>query len=295
MSRSVLVGVDSHNTAAVASTADHLGRLLGLKVALVHAIQDVGAYPYGNSAERERRRFRAERSADRLLEDAGWECRTGERQIVYGPAASSLIEASDDEDAALLVIGSRGRGPIRSTFSGSVSQEVVKRSRWPVVIVPPGMNQPRPERRGEPEAFRPSVVCGVGATDGPVDHVVAAAELCSHSGLDLVLVHVVPPRTPPESTLDRAVRSAIAAAPNGAIAIRAGIEVGTPAEELLRVAALVGAELIVVGSDRLGPLAASLLGSTSNTLANESNRPVMVVPEEVRLELTPNTTPVTAA
>ena len=292
MSRSVLVGVDSHNTAAVASTADHLGRLLGLKVALVHAIQD-----------------------------AGWECRTGERQIVYGPAASSLIEASDDEDAALLVIGSRGRGPIRSTFSGSVSQEVVKRTRWPVVIVPPGMNQPRPERRGEPGAFRPSVVCGVRATDGPVDHVVAAAELCSHSGLDLVLVHVVPPRTPPadipapgpgapvahpagltsgntelgESTLDRAVRSAIAAAPNGAIAIRAGIEVGTPAEELQRVAALVDAELIVVGSDRLGPLAASLLGSTSNTLANESNRPVMVVPEEVRLELTPNTAPVTAA
>lgn len=59
-------------------------------------------------------------------------------------------------------------------------------------------------------------------------------------------------------------------------------------------AALVDAELIVVGSDRVWPLTAALLGSTSTTLARDGNRPVMIVPEEVRLDLTPSTTPITA-
>lgn len=74
MSRSVLAGVDSHNTAAVASTADHLGRILGLKIVLVHAIKDAGPHPIGDRVERERQRFRANRSVDGLLEDAGLDC-----------------------------------------------------------------------------------------------------------------------------------------------------------------------------------------------------------------------------
>ena len=319
MSRSVLVGIDRHNAPAVASTGERLGRALGLKVVLAHAIDDAGPFPYGDSAERERKRFRAQRSVDSALNDAGHACPEGEHLTVHGPATSALLEAADQQDAALLVIGSGGVGPITAAVTGSVSHELVRAAELPVVVIPPGMGQPRQERRFERGAFRPSVVCGVEGTDGLVDHVAAAAVLCERAGwLDLVLVHVVPPAVSPaaipapgigaplahpvepvaagsdvgKSKLEWAVRTAVAAAPNGDVAIKARIEVGAPADELQRVAALVDAEYIVVGSRGRGPLAAGLLGSTSNDLANDGNRPVMIVPDGARLTgLGPRTVP----
>ena len=87
-------------------------------------------------------------------------------------------------------------------------------------------------------------------------------------------------------------RTAVAAAPNSDVAIKARIEVGAPADELQRVAALVDAQYIVVGSRGRGPLAAELLGSTSNDLANDGNRPVVIVPDGARLtRLGPRTVP----
>lgn len=310
MSRSVLVGVDSHNAAAVASTGDRLGRALGLKIVLAHAIKDAGPFPYGNSAERERGRFRAARSAACVLEDAGAVCPEGERLTLHGPATAALLDAADDEDAAVLIVGCRGLGAVRAAVSGSVSHELARNANLPVVVVPPRMDHPRRGRRSEPGAFSPSAVCGVKAADGPADHVAAAAALCERAGLDLVLVHAVPPAFSPAAipapgigdsmspavetleadsdvgasgTLESAARSAVLAAPRGDVAIKARIEVGTPAEELVRVAALVDAELIVVGSRGRGPLAAGLLGSTSRALAKDARRPVMIVPDGAHL------------
>jgi nucleotide-binding universal stress UspA family protein len=64
-----------------------------------------------------------------------------EARMTDGDPAASLAAESDDLD--LLVLGSRGYGPLRSVLVGSVSEATVAESRSPVLIVPRGGEEPR--------------------------------------------------------------------------------------------------------------------------------------------------------
>jgi nucleotide-binding universal stress UspA family protein len=61
-----------------------------------------------------------------------------------GRPADVLVKAAEDVD--LLVMGSRGYGPMRSVLLGSVSHEVLIRCPTPVLIVPRGTPVPQEER-----------------------------------------------------------------------------------------------------------------------------------------------------
>ncbi|MET7280774.1 universal stress protein [Kribbella sp. NPDC005582] len=58
--------------------------------------------------------------------------------LLQGPAAPALIDAA--RGAALLVVGSRGRGGFAGLLLGSVSQQIAQQASVPVVIVPPMVN-----------------------------------------------------------------------------------------------------------------------------------------------------------
>ncbi len=60
-----------------------------------------------------------------------------ERLAVSGDPAGELARAAADRNAALLVVGSRGRGPVRAALLGSVSTAAIQLARCPVLIVPP--------------------------------------------------------------------------------------------------------------------------------------------------------------
>jgi nucleotide-binding universal stress UspA family protein len=57
------------------------------------------------------------------------------REVVQSTAADALVEASRAAD--LVVVGTHGRGPVRSFLLGSVSQSVIKHAACPVVVMPP--------------------------------------------------------------------------------------------------------------------------------------------------------------
>ena len=57
------------------------------------------------------------------------------REIVQSTASEALVEASRQAD--LVVVGTHGRGPVRSFLLGSVSQSVIRHAECPVVVMPP--------------------------------------------------------------------------------------------------------------------------------------------------------------
>ena len=57
------------------------------------------------------------------------------REVVQCTAAEALVDAS--RHASLVVVGTHGRGPVRSFLLGSVSLSVIKNAACPVVVMPP--------------------------------------------------------------------------------------------------------------------------------------------------------------
>jgi nucleotide-binding universal stress UspA family protein len=62
---------------------------------------------------------------------------TVETRVLRGDPGPALCELADDIDAAVVVIGSRGRGGIKRALLGSVSDYVVRNAGCPVVVARP--------------------------------------------------------------------------------------------------------------------------------------------------------------
>lgn len=60
---------------------------------------------------------------------------------MIGLAAERLADLADEEDAGLIVVGSRDRGAFRAAFLGSVSTSLIGVARCPGLVVPPGARE----------------------------------------------------------------------------------------------------------------------------------------------------------
>jgi nucleotide-binding universal stress UspA family protein len=66
---------------------------------------------------------------------------SAETRVVSGFAAERLADLADEEQAELIVVGSRGRGAFKAAFLGSVSTSLIGVARCPVLVVPPGARE----------------------------------------------------------------------------------------------------------------------------------------------------------
>jgi nucleotide-binding universal stress UspA family protein len=133
----ILVGVDgSENSGRALDWTLELARAVGANVVAIHALGllEPGEPPVpvqSNLPEIERRFAEWCESATR----AGVSFR---RELCYGTAAQSILEAIPREKADLIVVGTRGSArPASFSVLGSTSHQVANLSKVPVVIVPP--------------------------------------------------------------------------------------------------------------------------------------------------------------
>lgn len=99
---------------------------------------------------------------------------------VHGEPRHVLPDISDS--AHLLVLGSRGRGVLRSRLLGSVSTAVAKSARCPVVVTRPG----------QPGTIKDGVVVAADGTAESVPVVEFAFRQASLHGVPLTVMHCVP-------------------------------------------------------------------------------------------------------
>ena len=56
--------------------------------------------------------------------------------VRVGHPMNEILEAADEKECEVIVVGSHGKGFLKRSFLGSVSQSVLARSRKPVLVVP---------------------------------------------------------------------------------------------------------------------------------------------------------------
>jgi nucleotide-binding universal stress UspA family protein/nitrite reductase/ring-hydroxylating ferredoxin subunit len=236
--RRILLATDG---SATAETAEKIG--IGLarstkgSLTLVHAYED----PAGAEAAVER--------AVRMAEDAGVKTQT---VLSDDDPTSAVLEAAEDRNSDIIVIGSRGLFQEEQVF-GSVVRKVATHAPCDVLLT-----RARPDARTLPEGapYRRMLI----ATDGSVTADRAARKgfaLARRIDAEVTLLFVGHPKTG-ELVLEDTVATIAADAEVEASTM---IREGDAAQEIVSVAGTEGFDLVVVGNRGLAGAKALILGS----------------------------------
>jgi nucleotide-binding universal stress UspA family protein len=215
--------------------------------------------------------------------------------LLEGNAGGAILEAAEEQEATLLVVGARGRSPLRAAVLGSVSREVAAGATCPVVVVPAAAAESAAPTGQNTDGV---VICGVDNSDLSIAAAGFSGRLAQRLGSRVVVVHArqnlrsileyrhPSSATPPVTGQDDAVARQVEETTERAAKAAGGealevVEPGPPVTVLKEVADRYNAEFIVVAAAGRGAISSALLGSVAAELPATAERPVIVVPREV--------------
>jgi nucleotide-binding universal stress UspA family protein len=214
------------------------------------------------------------------------------RTLLTGRPATVIVDEALAFRAELVVVGSRGLGPLKSMLLGSVSAEVVDHAPCPVLVV-----------------RRPAVGSVLLAVDGSASAEAAATfvrgcHFLVHYPVEVLSVALAPSAPPPiplTGTSDAAFESydanvetnrgwSSSIAAYAAESLHAGglhaqwsISQGNPAHEIIEAGRGFGSDLIILGSRGHTGLARIVLGSVARNVLLHTHASVLIVREPWRV------------
>jgi nucleotide-binding universal stress UspA family protein len=202
-----------------------------------------------------------------------------------------IVSVADEKAVDLIVMGTHGRGGFEQLLLGSVAEKVLNRASCPVVTV-----CHEEGRTWEAPGLVRTIVCATDLSPSSAPTIRYALSLASEFQGRLVLLHVLDGPAHPDNPLyahhlptavavlsqheaiaRQQMRDAVAPDARAWCSVEERIVPGQAYEEILRVAAQESADLIVMGTRRHGPIARTVLGSTSQSVVRRASCPVVTV------------------
>ncbi|MFZ0715421.1 universal stress protein, partial [Mycobacterium sp.] len=186
----VLVGVDGSPAARCAvDWAARDAAMRNVPLTLVHAVQPIGLTLPRLTATTAFSRWQVEQGQkilDEAVETARATAPAGgpaqiETELLFSPAVPALVDLSKDAD--LVVVGSRGRGPIIRSLLGSLSSSLIRHAHCPVAVI-------HDEDPLMPYPADAPVLVGIDGSPASELAIAIAFQEASWRGVDLVALHV---------------------------------------------------------------------------------------------------------
>lgn len=305
----ILLAVDgSADSARAARTAIRLSEKTGSELHVIHVaylLPPGWGSEVSDSASRlyEETREEVKQESQRMLDeqvgkikDAGGN--VSEAHLRAGRSDEEIVLLAEELGVGLVVLGSRGLGPLKRALMGSVSVSVVRHAHCPVLVV-------RGNARDEHERdYLPGRI--LLALDGSKEARAAtraAVEIANATGSELHILHALQteerlPYSHPyagerwKASLEQAKHDAREFVDKQAERIEADggsikdahLAFGEPEGEVVKLGEELDAGLIVTGSRGLGGLRRALLGSVSGSVVRHAHCPVLVVREADTVE-----------
>jgi nucleotide-binding universal stress UspA family protein len=258
--------------------ATNLARQYGAKLYASH-VAPIESYLLGDAQAKERLRVartEAESNLSELVRSPVVGSIPATTLLDNGDIWSVLQGFIDQYSVDMLVVGTTGRSGLGKVLLGSVAEEAIRESPCPVLTVGP--------TTAEEAAIRVRNI--LYASDFSADSLVAAPYALSFvekfQAL-LTLLHVIPslPESPYLDAQLARVRLGEIASAHGSFSVAPNvvIEMGSPANMILKVARGVEADLIVIGARGAGslPRLASHFGSIAHKVVSHAHCPVLTV------------------
>jgi nucleotide-binding universal stress UspA family protein len=282
----ILVGVDGSPAAKYAvDWAARDAAMRNVPLTLVHTVQPIGPTLPPLPAPPAFARWQVEQAQtilDTAVEIARRSTPDGgpakiESELLFSPVVPSLVDLS--KEAQMVVVGSRGRGPLMRSLLGSVSSSLIRHAHCPVAVI-------HDEDPLMPHPAEAPVLVGIDGSPASELATAIAFQEASWRGVELVALHVWSdvavndfpaidwPAMKPAAEEILAERLAGWQERYLDVKVRRVVECDHPTYHLIRESE--SAQLVVVGSHGRGGFAGMLLGSVSTAVAHSARMPVIV-------------------
>jgi universal stress protein A len=282
----ILCAVDFSDPAQAAfKQALALSRARNAELTVVHAVRK--DHPFRWHAEK---RMAMDAALWQAAKDVGVRFKIS---VQHGDPAAVILLHARARRPHLIVIGTHRRTGLMRLRTGSIAETITLRASCPVLIVPASLHDCAP---GAPPAFR-RILCAVDFSPASTAALNLAVSLANENNGRVTLVHVEKGISPvdlsrykyrvrvpePQARMAenawRRLQDATPTQLRGSGRVHARVVTGDPATEIVRTAADVDADLIVMGVTSRGLIGRRVFGATATGVMRAAGRPVLAVPE----------------